>query len=118
MLLNRSPLTTHPSKLRLLAGPVAMVQNHPKGYVLRLARDPKIQQIFKGGVVLYDGELRKFDRILENLWYEHLAKGIIFRMEEVESLVCEAIPNLKEKIPVYCLATDLPEAIELIHTSD
>ena len=106
---NHSPIKTS----GLLAGPVAMVQNHPKGYVLRLARDPKIQQVFKGGVVLYDGELRKFDRILENLWYEHLAKGIIFRTEEVESLVCEAIPNLKEKIPVYCLATDLPEAIEL-----
>ncbi len=106
---NHTPIKTSGK----LAGPVAMVQNHPKGYVLRLARDPKIQQIFKGGVVLYDGELRKFDRILENLSYEHLAKGIIFRSDEVESLVCEAIPNLKEKIPVYCLAKDLPEAVNL-----
>lgn len=95
-----------------LAGPVAVIEHHPEGYLLRLAGDPKMQQVFKGGIVLYDGELRKFDRILDNLSYTHLQRGIKYRMDEVEALVCEAIPNLKRQIPVYTLVDNLPTAVE------
>ena len=38
-----------------LAGPVAIVQNHPNGFIIRLARDPKISSTYKGGLVMYDG---------------------------------------------------------------
>lgn len=95
-----------------LAGPVAVIEHHPEGYLLRLAGDPKMQQVFKGGIVLYDGELRKFDRVLDNLSYTHLQRGIKYRIDEVEPLVCEAIPNLKRQIPVYSLVDDLPTAVE------
>ena len=105
---NGHPYRTSP----LLAGPVAVIEHHPEGYLLRLAGDPKMQQVFKGGIVLYDGELRKFDRILDNLSYTHLQRGIKYRSDEVEALVCEAIPNLKRQIPVYTLVDDLPTAIE------
>ena len=108
MLFNGQPLTTSSQ----MAGPVAVIEHHPDGYLLRLAGDPKMQQVFKGGLVLYDGELRKFDRILDNLSYTHLQRGIRYRTDEVEALVCEAIPNLKRQIPVYTLVDDLPTAIE------
>ena len=42
-----------------LAGPVAIVQNHPNGFIIRLAR-PKDTATYKGGLVMYDdGKLHK-----------------------------------------------------------
>ena len=36
-----------------LAGPVAIVQDHPRGFIVRLAKDPNIKNSYKGGLVQY-----------------------------------------------------------------
>lgn len=95
-----------------LAGPVAIVQNHPKGFMIRLARDPKITSTHKGGLVMYDRKLRAFARILTDEAFKQLARGIVYTHDEIQTLVCEAIPNIKRKIPVFQTTKDLPFAVE------
>ena len=101
-----------------LAGPVAIVQDHPRGFIVRLAKDPNIKDSYKGGLVLYKDAtkkrnvIRKFDRMLQPKAYQHLAKGIVYTHDEIQSLVCEAIPNIKRNIPVFCATKLLPTAVE------
>ena len=84
-----------------LAGPVAIVQNHPNGFIIRLARDPKISSTYKGGLVMYDGKLRKFARMLKDTAFKQLSRGIVYTHDEIQTLVCEAIPNINKSIPVF-----------------
>ena len=95
-----------------LAGPVAVVQNHPNGFIIRLARDPKISSTYKSGLVMYDGQLRKFARMLKDTAFKQLSRGIVYTHDEVQTLVCEAIPNISKTIPVFQTTKDLPTAIE------
>ena len=94
-----------------VAHPICLVRNGGEGYRIQLVKNPKIKQIFSGGTVLYGNELRIFDRGLNDFTYAQLLKGINYQTpKEIEQLVCETIPHLKEKIPVLVKAKDLPEA--------
>ncbi len=101
-----------------LAGPVAMVQDHTRGFIIRLAKDPNIKATYKGGLVSYynkktkQNEIRKFDRILSAQAYKTLAQGMIYSQDEIQTLVCEAIPNIKKNIPVFLVTKVLPTAVE------
>ena len=95
-----------------LAGPVAIVQNHPNGFMIRLAFHPKMTSRYKGGLVMYDGKLRKFARMLKDTAYKQLSRGIVYAHDEIQTLVCEAIPNISKSIPVFQTTKDLPKAVE------
>ena len=94
------------------AYPLCLVRDHRNGYVVKLVRDPKISEIFSGGTVMYDGELRMFNRGLKDFAYQRLAKGIMYGFEDVEQLVCETLPNIRNSIPVIVKSKTLPSVKE------
>ena len=105
-----------------LASPVGLVQDHPEGFILKLIRDPKIKGIFKNDLVLYNTkttkdtssgteklpEIRIFEQKIDSLRYNVFARGIVYNHDEVDILVCKAIPELKEKVKVLSSTTKLP----------
>lgn len=94
-----------------MAHPICLVRDVPEGFRIQLVKNPRIKQIFSGGTVLYGDELRIFDRGLDDFTYSQLLKGIeYYTPKEIEQLVCDTIPHLKEKIPVVVKAKELPEA--------
>ena len=61
---------------------------------------------------MYDGTLRMFARMLKDTAFKQLSRGIVYTHDEVQTLVCEAIPNISKTIPVFQTTQDLPTAIE------
>ena len=99
-----------------LVRPVAMVQDHPRGFIMRLGMDPKVRKNYKGGLMLHEDKgnftIRKYDRTLTKEAYSHLVKGIIYTHDEIQELVCEAIPNIKQRIQLFTTTEKLPTAVE------
>ena len=94
-----------------MARPICLIRDIEEGFRVQLVKNPNIKQVFSGGTVLYGKELRVFSRGLDDFTYEQLLKGIDYRsLKEIEQLVCETIPNLKEKLPVLIKTKNLPEA--------
>ena len=82
------------------AGPLCLIEDHGTGFRIRLVRDPKITSTFPSGLVIYDGELRRFDRMLSRPQYKSLIKGLVYDLEDMELLVCDVVPNLQKLLNV------------------
>ena len=82
------------------AGPLCLIEDHGTGFRIRLVRDPKISATFPSGLVLYDENLRRFDRMLSRPQYKSLIKGLNYDLEDMELLVCDVVPNLQKLLNV------------------
>ena len=60
--------------------------------------------------MLYDGELRRFDRMLSRPQYKSLIKGLNYDLEDMELLVCDVVPNLQKLLNVEIRTARLSNA--------
>ena len=43
----------------------------------------------------------KFARMLKDTAFKQLSRGIVYTHDEIQTLVCEAIPNINKSIPDF-----------------
>jgi superfamily II DNA or RNA helicase len=87
--------------------------NNPQGFKLRLVRDPAITEVFKNGVVRCGNTLRPIGKgELSQTQRDTLTKGVAYRVDEVRKLVAEALPSLREKMPVLVRTQRLPDSLD------
>jgi len=81
------------------------------GFLLKLVRDRRIDEVFTGGVVRLGQTLHpSSDGGLDADQRATLARGVRYAPEQTSRLVSEAIPRLQAKIPVDIRTSRLPRA--------
>ncbi len=91
--------------------PIGRVEDDGPGFKVRIVRDPGIQKVFPVGVVICEGALRPTSRGgLKPETYKLLVQGVRYGVDDVETLVSDALPRLREKIPVEVRTKRLPAA--------
>jgi superfamily II DNA or RNA helicase len=86
---------------------------NPQGFRVRLVRDPGITEALGGGAVLVKGTLRPVGKgDLTVAQRQALTKGIPYNVDDVQALVAEHIPHLRQRIPVLIRTTRLPDGLE------
>ncbi len=94
--------------------PRAIVDDVEGGWKVRLARAPGIDEAFRNGVVRMGTLLRPFtDGGLDVELKNRLNSGIVFRAEDVESLVARFLPSLETRIPVERRSARLPAVVDM-----
>ena len=87
--------------------------NNPQGFKLRLVRDPSINEVFKNGAVRCNDTLRAISKgELTEVQRSAMTRGMQYRVDEVLKLVADALPNLRDKIPVIIRTTRLPDTLD------
>jgi superfamily II DNA or RNA helicase len=112
-----SSATLDDQPIRIDAGPVSFrvrVLDHGDGFKLGLFRPGGIDALFRGAARVGDvlrptshGDLNPEQRRM-------LMQGVIYGPDEVAVLVSEAIPKLRQRIPVEIATERLPEADALV----
>jgi superfamily II DNA or RNA helicase len=86
---------------------------NPRGFRLRIVRDPSISEVIGNGTVRCDGLLRPIGRgDLTAAQRNALTRGIQYSVDEVRKLVAEALPALRERIPVVIRTRRLPKTLD------
>jgi len=89
--------------------PHAYVEERGAGFVLYVARDPSITEVFNNGVVLCGDTLRPVGESgLTAREREELPEGRYFAPEQATELVTEVLPSLRLRIPVEVRTPRLP----------
>lgn len=89
--------------------PHAYVEERGEGFVLYVARDPTITEVFNNGVVLCGDTLRPVGESgLTAREREELPEGRYFTPLQVIELVTEVLPSLRQRIPVEVRSPRLP----------
>lgn len=89
--------------------PHAYVEDRGAGFVLYVARDPAITEVFHNGVVLCGDTLRPVGESgLSAREREELPEGRYFAPDQVTELVTEVLPALRQRLPVEVRTTRLP----------
>ena len=93
---------------------VARVEDDGPGFLVRLVRDPRIEEVFEGGVLRCGDCLHPAAR---NQLEEHerlaLTRGIAYAPGEVGRLVGELLPRLERRLPVDVRTKRLPKVQKL-----
>jgi superfamily II DNA or RNA helicase len=90
--------------------PIGRVDDDGDGFKLRIVRDRTISEVFANGVVRCGDALRPVSKGgLKREQYQALSKGIHYRVDDVQKLVADAIPALRQRIPVEIRTKRLPE---------
>ncbi|MEC8422621.1 MAG: SNF2-related protein, partial [Myxococcota bacterium] len=90
--------------------PIGRVDDDGDGFRLRIVRDRTISEVFSNGMVRCADALRPVSKGgLKREQYQALSKGIHYRMDDVEKLVADALPALRQRIPVEVRTKRLPE---------
>lgn len=91
--------------------PRALVEDAAEGgFRLRLVRDARIEEVLGGGVVRCGETLHPTsDGGLDADQRQTLSRGVSYMPEQVSRLVSEAIPRLRQKIPVEIRTKRLPQ---------
>jgi superfamily II DNA or RNA helicase len=89
--------------------PHAYVEDRGEGFVLYVARDPTITEVFNNGVVLCGDTLRPVGASsLTAREREELPEGRYFAPQQAIELVTEVLPALRQRIPVEVRSSALP----------
>ena len=87
--------------------------SNPRGFRLRIVRDPNITEVIGNGTVRCQGKLRPIGRgDLTAAQRNALTRGIQYSVDEVRKLVAEALPALRERIPVLVRTRRLPKTLD------
>lgn len=90
--------------------PIGRVDDDGDGFKLRIVRDGSISEVFANGVVRCGDALRPVSKGgLKREQYQALTKGIHYRVDDVQKLVADALPALRQRIPVDVRTSRLPE---------
>jgi len=86
---------------------------NPRGFRLRIVRDPNISEVLGNGAVRCEGILRPIGRgNLTAAQRNALTRGIQYSVDEVRKLVAESLPVLRERIPVLVRTRRLPKTLD------
>ncbi len=89
--------------------PHGSVEDRGDGFVLSIAPDPAITEVFKNGLLLCGDTLRPVGEAgLNAREREELPAGRYFTPDDVAELVTEVLPALRQRIPVEVRTTRLP----------
>jgi superfamily II DNA or RNA helicase len=90
--------------------PVGRVDDEGNGFRVRVVRDRAIDEVFRNGAVRCGDLLQPVSRgDLSRQQYGALTRGIHYGPDDVQSLVSDALPALRRKIPVEIRTTRLPD---------
>ena len=90
--------------------PIGRVDDDGDGFKLRIVRDRTISEVFPIGIVRCGDSLRPVSKGgLNRQEYQALSKGIHYRVDDVQKLVADSLPALRQRIPVEVRTTRLPE---------
>lgn len=89
--------------------PLAVLRDAPGGFELRVVPDPKIEENFGNGVVLWDGTLCSVgDSRLTGREWADLPEGRYYGHDQAVELVTQVLPSLESRIRVERKTKRLP----------
>jgi superfamily II DNA or RNA helicase len=90
---------------------VVRVRDDGDGFHVQLVRDPRIEEVFEGGVVRCGNHLYAVPRRqLQDRERQVLLRGLRFGPDEVGRLVGEFLPDVKKRLPLDLCTERLPSA--------
>ncbi|TAK31504.1 MAG: helicase [Myxococcaceae bacterium] len=93
--------------------PKAWVEDHPKGFALRIERDPAVTAVLSPGVADAGGVLRPMGATdLSGPLLEKLPRTRVFAATEVSELVLKTLPELSARLPVELRTKRLPPLVK------
>ena len=88
---------------------VVRVQDEGDGFHVQLVRDPRIEEVFQGGVVRCGDHLHPVPRrVLDDTERRVLVKGLQFGPDEVGRLVGEFLPRIEKRLNLDLRTKRLP----------
>jgi len=103
--LDGRPIRTSPEPV----GMRARVVDHPRGFEVRVERDPKVDQALPDGFALCGDTLRELGPSqLTGREKQALLGAWLFSPDEATQLLAETIPSLESRMPVLLEAKHLP----------
>ena len=93
--------------------PRAWVEEHPKGFALRIERDPTITAVRVPGMAECGDVLRPLGAVdLTGARLEKLPRTRVFAASDVAELVARALPELSARLPVEVRTKRLPAVLK------
>ena len=93
--------------------PRAWVEDHPKGFALRIERDPAVAAVVAPGVADTGDALRPLGAMdLTGARLEKLPRTRVFGAAEVSELVLKSLPELQARLPVEVRTKRLPALVK------
>jgi superfamily II DNA or RNA helicase len=93
--------------------PRAWVEDHPKGFALRIERDPAVVAVVAPGVADTGDTLRPLGAMdLTGARLEKLPRTRVFGAAEVSELVLKSLPELRARLPVEVRTKRLPALVK------
>jgi superfamily II DNA or RNA helicase len=90
---------------------VVRIRDEGRGFHVQLIRDPRIEEVFEGGVVRCGDQLHPIPRkLLEERERQVLIRGLSFGPHEVGRLVSELIPRLEKRLQIDLQTKRLPSS--------